>query len=283
MKNSKTPQVILITGGSSGIGFETARVLARQGHRVYAAARRIDRMEALKKEGVSVLFLDVTDDASMCAAVDTVLKNERRIDVLVNNAGYGYFGPIEEVPMSDARQQLEVNVFGMARMCQLVLPTMRQQGAGRIVNISSIAGKAVFYMGGWYHVSKYAVEALSDALRIEMRPFGITVSLVEPGLIKTDWGLIAAQHLQDAIGAGPYEETGGNWSNSLRELYSSNWLSSPTVITRMICRAVNSPHPRSRYCRGRAARLTLALHALLSTRCWDALMRRFARIRLGKV
>ena len=188
-------KVILITGASSGIGFDAAATLARQGHRVYAAARRVERMEPLKECGVVPLQMDVTDEASMEAGVRTVLAAEGRIDVLVNNAGYGYFGAIENVSMEEARRQLEVNVFGLARLCQLVLPSMREQGSGRIVNTSSVAGKTVLYFGGWYHVSKYSVEALSDALRMELKPFGIDVSMIEPGGIQTNWGLIAADHL----------------------------------------------------------------------------------------
>lgn len=274
--------VILVTGASSGIGFDTARQLAQQGHRVYAAARRTDRMEALRSYGINVLYLDVTDETSMRDAVNTLLQAEQRIDVLVNNAGYGYFGPIEEVSLEEARRQLEVNVFGMARMCQLVLPAMRRQRSGRIVNISSIAGKAVFYMGGWYNASKYAVEALSDALRMEVRPFGIEVVLVEPGLIKTDWGLIAARHLAESTASGIYAESGSNWANSLHQTYTSRWPSSPAVITKLVCRAVNSRRPRTRYRRGRASRLTLFLHALLPTRWWDALMRKLGNVRLKK-
>ena len=168
MKNEK---VILITGASSGIGLDAAQTLARQGHRVWAAARRVELMEPLKNDGVHVLKMDVTDENSMQQGVETVIQAEGRIDVLVNNAGYGYFGAIENVPMSDARRQLEVNVFGLARLTQLVLPYMRKQGIGRIINTSSIAGMMAFYMGGWYNVTKYSVEAFSDALRMEVKPY----------------------------------------------------------------------------------------------------------------
>ena len=161
MKNGK---VILITGASSGIGFDSAQTLAKQGHRVYAAARRMELMEPLKAYGVKVFGMDVTDEESMKQGVETVIQAEGRIDVLINNAGYGYFGAIENVPLEEARRQLEVNVFGLARLTQLVLPYMRKQRSGRIINTSSIAGKMVFYMGGWYNVTKYSVEALSDAL-----------------------------------------------------------------------------------------------------------------------
>ena len=162
---AKQKKTILITGASSGIGFETARQLARQGHKVYAAARRTDLMEPLRADGVEVLRMDVTDEASMQQGVDHIMAAEGHIDVLSNNAGYGYFGAIENVTMDEARRQQEVNVFGLARLCQMVLPSMRERGSGRIINTASVAGKAVLYFGGWYNVSKFSVEALSDALR----------------------------------------------------------------------------------------------------------------------
>ena len=266
-------QVILITGASSGIGFDAAEALAKQGHRVYAAARRVERMEPLKALGVVPLRMDVTDEASMEEGVRMVLEAEGRIDALVNNAGYGYFGAIENVPLEDARRQLEVNVFGLARLCQLVLPSMREQGSGRIVNISSVAGKAVLYFGGWYHVSKFSVEALSDALRMELKPFGINVSMIEPGGIKTNWGIIAADHLAESSKGTPYEAEGLRESETMRKAYSMRLLSKPSVVTRAISRAINSRHPRARYRVGFGAGTLVFLHALLPTRWWDALFR----------
>lgn len=272
-------KVVLITGASSGIGFDAARTLARQGHRVYAAARRVDRMEPLKADGVVPIGMDVTDETSLQDGVGAVLAAEGRIDVLVNNAGYGYFGAIENVPLEEARRQLEVNVFGLARLCQLVLPVMREQGSGRIVNISSVAGKAVLLFGGWYHVSKYSVEALSDALRMEMKPFGIDVVLIEPGGIRTDWGLIAADHLAESSAGTPYEEEGLQESRTLRKAYSIRLLSRPAVVTRAISRAVNSKRPRTRYRIGFGSGILVLSHALLPDRWWDALMRQGGKIR----
>ena len=272
-------KVILITGASSGIGFDAAEAFARQGHRVYAAARRVERMEPLKALGVVPIRMDVTDSASMEAGVRAVLDAEGRIDALVNNAGYGYFGAIENVPLEEARRQLEVNVFGLARLCQLVLPSMRKQGSGRIVNISSVAGKAVLYFGGWYHVSKYSVEALSDALRMEVKPFGIDVALIEPGGIKTDWGLIAADHLAESSKGTPYEAEGLRESETMRKAYSMRLLSKPTVVARAISRAVNSRHPRARYRVGFGAGTLVFLHALLPARWWDSLFRLGGKIK----
>ena len=272
-------KVILITGASSGIGFDAARTLARQGHRVYAAARRVERMEPLKEDGVVPVRMDVTDEESMQACVRTILEQEGRIDVLVNNAGYGYFGAIENVSLEEARKQLEVNVFGLARMCQLVLPSMREQGSGRIINTSSIAGKAVIYFGGWYHVSKYSVEALSDALRMELKPFGIDVSMIEPGGIQTDWGIIAADHLAESSKGTPYEAEGLRESETMRKAYSMRLLSNPSVVTRAISKAVNSRHPRARYRVGFGAHTLVFLHTILPARWWDALFRLGGKIK----
>ena len=266
-------KVILVTGASSGIGFDAAEAFARQGHRVYAAARRVERMEPLKALGVVPLRMDVTDEASLEAGVRTVLEAEGRIDVLVNNAGYGYFGAVENVPLEEARHQLEVNVFGLARLCQLVIPSMREQGSGRIVNIASVAGRSVLYFGGWYHVSKYAVEALSDAMRMELKPFGIDVVIIEPGGIKTNWGIIAARHLAESSQGTPYEAEGLCESETMRKAYSIRLLSDPSVVTRAIAKAVNSRRPRARYRVGFGADTLVLLHTILPTRWWDALFR----------
>ena len=270
----------MITGASSGIGFETAQTLARQGHKVYAAARRVELMEPLKSVGVKVLRMDVTEQASMAAGVQAVLDAEGRIDVLVNNAGYGYFGAVENVTMEEARRQVEVNVFGLAELCKLVLPVMRKQGSGRIINTSSIAGKTVLPFGAWYHVTKYSVEALSDALRMEMKPFGVDVVLIEPGGIKTDWGIIAAKHLAESSKGTAYEADALREAELIHKGYSGNYLSAPRVVTRAISQAVNSRRPRPRYRIGRGACSMVFLHTVLPARWWDGMMRRFMRIKI---
>jgi len=262
-----------LTGASSGIGYDTAVALAKQGHKVYAAARRVERMEPLREWGVVPLRMDVTDEGSMRQGVQTLLDREGRIDVLINNAGYGYFGAVENVPMDDARNQLEVNIFGLARLCQLVLPTMRGQHSGRIVNIASVVGKSVIYYGGWYHVSKYAVEALSDALRIEVQPFGIDVVIIEPGAIKTNWGIIAADHLEETSRDTAYAETGGIMAHNLRGMYGSSRLSDPSVVRKAICRAVNARRPCTRYRIGLLSSTMVFFHWLLPARWWDSIVR----------
>lgn len=263
---------VLVTGASSGIGFDTARALAQLGHQVYGAARRVDRMEPLKADGVTPVALDVTSEESLQACVAAVGP----IDVLVNNAGYGYFGPIETVPMEDARRQLEVNLFGLARLCQLVLPGMRERGNGRIINISSVAGKAVLNFGGWYNVSKFAVEAFSDALRIEMKPFGVKVVLIEPGSILTEWGYIAADHLATCTAGTAYEQAGANEAMAIHKIYSMKVLSAPSVVTRAIVKAATARRPRTRYRPGLGASNIVFWHAVLPTRWWDALVRMLA-------
>lgn len=273
-------KVILITGASSGIGYEAAQRLSRRGCKVYAAARRLELMEPLRKEGIVSVRLDVCDAESMRQCVDTVLQAEGRIDVLINNAGYGYFGAVENVSDAEARRQLEVNVFGLAALCRLVIPVMRQQGSGRIVNTSSIAGLAVFPFGGWYHVSKYSVEALSDALRMELRPFGIRVSMIEPGGIKTDWGLIAADHLRESSTGTPYEAVALQEADLMHKGYSGHFLTKPTAVARAIERAALSRRPRARYRLGRFSSLAVWTHRLLPARWWDALMLRFVKIKL---
>ena len=264
---------VLVTGASSGIGFDTARALAQLGHQVYGAARRVDRMEPLKADGVTPVALDVTSEESLQACVAAVGP----IDVLVNNAGYGYFGPIETVPMEDARRQLEVNLFGLARLCQLVLPGMRERGNGRIINISSVAGKAVLNFGGWYNVSKFAVEAFSDALRIELKPFGIDVAKIEPGGIRTPWGIIAAKHLEECTRGSAYQKAASDEAAIFNKAYSSkNLLSSPKRVAGAICRACLSRRPKACYRVGVGSGLMPAMHSLLPARWWDSLARLFA-------
>src|SRR5204863_826922 len=203
MNADRKSEAVLITGCSSGIGRATAGYLAQRGYTVYATARKLDAIRDLEARGCRLLALDVTDDDSMTAAVEAVEREQGAVGVLVNNAGYSQSGAVETVPMDAVRKQFETNVFGLVRMCQLVLPGMRAQHWGRIINISSMGGKVVFPGGGFYHGTKFAVEAISDALRYEVKGFGIDVVIVEPGLIITEFGSTAAGSLAES-GDGPY-------------------------------------------------------------------------------
>ena len=263
--------VALVTGASSGIGEATARELIRLGYTVYGAARRTERLAALAADGVVPLAMDVTDDASMQAGVERVLADTGRIDLLVNNAGYGSYGALEDVPLEEGRRQFEVNVFGPMRLAQLVLPGMRERGSGLIVNVSSMGGKFTLPEGGWYHGTKHALEALSDALRMEAAPFGVDVVVIEPGAIATEWGGIAADHLERTSGEGPYAEQAAAISALLRH-ENGRTSSPPSVIARAVAKAAAARRPRPRYAVGAGAKPLIALRRVLPDRQWDFLI-----------
>ena len=275
MPKSLQRPVVLLTGASSGIGYDVAPLLVRYGYTVYGAARRVEKIEELASEGVKALSLDVTDEASMEAAVQQIIDAEGRIDVLINNAGYGSYGAIEDVPIDEARRQFEVNLFGLARLTQLVLPHMRARGSGRILNISSMAGRITSPLGAWYHATKYALEAFSDALRMEVEEFGIDVVIIEPGGIKTTWGLIAADHLEESSRNGVYAAQAQRVAANMRKLYSpSSNLSEPKVISNAILRALEARRPKTRYLVGFGAKPSVFLHTVLPDRLFDKVARR---------
>ena len=261
-------RIALVTGASSGIGAATARRLARAGFIVYGAARRLDRLAELAADGVRPLSLDVTSDDSMTAAVEHVLSEAGRIDVLVNNAGYGSYGAIEDVPMDEARRQVEVNLFGLARMIQLVLPGMRTRGGGTIVNVTSMGGKITTPFGGWYHASKFAVEGLSDALRGEVAPFGVDVVVIEPGAIATEWGGIALDTARAASGEGAYADRVTAVAASMDGPMAQR-NSDPDVVARAIEKAVTARRPRTRYAVGFMAKPALIARRVLPDRAMD--------------
>lgn len=272
-----TPEkVALVTGGSSGIGEATARELADAGFVVYPAARRVDRMAGLAELGMHPVGMDVTDDASMQAGVERIIAEQGRIDVLVNNAGYGSYGAVEDVPLEEARAQFEVNVFGAARLTQLVLPQLRAQRSGTIVNVSSMGGKITTPLGAWYHATKFALEALSDCLRMEVAPFGIDVVVIEPGGIRTEWSGIATDKLTEVSGSGPYAGQARAVARTLSSEAAGRFSSEPELIGRTIRRAVTVRRPRTRYAVGFGAKPMIAVHALLPDRGYDAMVRRIA-------
>jgi NAD(P)-dependent dehydrogenase (short-subunit alcohol dehydrogenase family) len=278
---SEDPGAVLITGCSSGIGRETARRLAGKDWTLYATARRPEQIADLEREGCRTLALDVTEEPSMSAAVAAVEAEHGAVGALVNNAGYSQSGALETLPMERLRAQFETNVFGLVRMCQLVLPAMRAAGRGTIVNLSSMGGKLTFPGGGAYHASKHAVEALSDALRWEVRGFGVRVVIVEPGLITTRFGETAAGSIADtaepeseaddpyaSFNAAVGSATVGAYEGPLAKLGAG-----PDAVAKVIERAIASRNPRPRYKVTASARLALAQRALLPDRAWDAVLR----------
>jgi NAD(P)-dependent dehydrogenase (short-subunit alcohol dehydrogenase family) len=274
-------RTVLITGCSSGIGRATAEHLNAKGWTVYATARRRESLAELEEAGCRTLALDVTDDASMRRAVREVEDQEGAVGVLVNNAGYSQSGAVESVPIDALRKQFETNVFGLVRMCQLVLPGMRAQGWGRIVNLSSMGGKLTFPGAAAYHATKHAVEAISDALRFEVSGFGIDVIIIEPGLIRTEFGAAAVQALSETDGgeaaADPYADFNTAVGTATVQAYERGPFArlggGPETVARKIEKAISAKRPRTRYTVTPSARVMLAQHALLSDRAWDALMR----------
>ena len=273
-KTFMATKTALITGASSGIGEATAHQLMRQGYTVYAAARRVERMADLVKAGAHALQLDVTDDASMRAAVTRVMDETGRIDVLVNNAGYGSFGALEDVSIAEARTQFDVNIFGLARLTQLALPHMREQRDGYIINISSVGGKIWEPLGSWYHATKFAVEGLSNSLRVEVARFGVKVVVIEPGLIRTEWSGIAADHLEAASEGSAYGDQAAAIARSLRGANGQSLASDPQVVAAAIGKAVASSRPRTRYAVGGGAGFILFLQRVLPDRGFDRFIER---------
>jgi NADP-dependent 3-hydroxy acid dehydrogenase YdfG len=269
-------QAILITGCSTGIGRATAERLAGSGRPVYATARRLESIADLEDKGCKLLALDVTEEDSMRAAVKAVEEAEGAVGALVNNAGYSQSGAVEEVPLDDVRRQFETNVFGLIRMTQLVLPGMRRQRSGRIVNVGSMGGRLTFPGGGYYHATKYAVEALSDALRFEVRGFGIRVALIEPGLITTNFGETAVASVDAAQGDGAYAEFNAAVAATTASAYEgplAKFGGGPDTVAKAIEHAITKRRPKTRYRVTPSARIVIAQRRLMPDRAWDAVMR----------
>ncbi len=264
-----TKPVALITGASSGMGRDFALRLLAEGYAVYGAARRVERMAEIEAAGGVALAMDVTDDAAMTAAVERIMREQGRIDVLINNAGYGQYGALEDVPVEAGRRQMEVNLIGAARLTQLCLPHMRARRSGKIFNISSIGGKLALPLGGWYHASKFALEGFSDALRNEVRRFGIDVIVIEPGGIETEWGGIAATEAERYSGAGAYAPLVALFRKAVA---GDRKMPPPGVITDLIVRALKAKRPRTRYHAGLMATPMLFLRRHLSDRMFDRML-----------
>lgn len=274
----KSKQVVLITGASSGIGKQTAKQLIEKGHFVYAVARRVEQMEDLRELGGTPLRMDITSEADMQGVVDRIIEDHGRIDVLINNAGYATQGPVEQVPLEEAKRMFEVNVFGLGALTQKVLPYMRTRGAGRIINISSGAGKVYFSMGAWYVASKHALEGWSDCLRVELKPFNIDVVIIEPGAISTEFNDVSLDPLVENYGKGPY----GKMVTSLAE-FSRNAerdgknSSPPSVITDLVLKAMTASRPKPRYAGGAMVKQVMFARKWLGDRLYDWMITRMVR------
>ena len=266
---------VLITGCSTGIGRATAERLAEDGSNVHATARRLESIEDLAARGCKTHALDVADEGSMESAVEEVAQ-DGPIGALVNNAGYSQSGAIETIPMSSVRKQFETNVFGLMRMCQLVLPGMRGAGSGRIVNLSSMGGKLTFPGGGVYHATKHAVEALSDALRFEVQGFGIDVVVIEPGLIVTEFGETAAGSLAEVEEHGPYAKFNAEVAAATANAYTGGMArfgAGPAAVAAKIAKALTARRPSTRYKVTPSARVMMGMRRLMTDRMWDRMVR----------
>jgi NAD(P)-dependent dehydrogenase (short-subunit alcohol dehydrogenase family) len=277
-----TDKTALITGASSGIGEATALRLAALGYTVYAGARRVERMSDLLDRGIRIRAIDVTDEESAVALVEAIIAETGRIDVLINNAGYGSYGALEDVAIDEARRQFDVNLFGLARLTQLVLPHMRAQRNGYIVNVSSMGGKIWEPLGSWYHASKFAVEGLSDSLRIEVAEFGVKVVIIQPGSIRTEWSGIAADQLEASSANTPYARQAKIMGAVLRGVDHMRIASGPEVVAQAIAKAVQSPKPRTRYVVGGGARGMLLAEWILPDRGFDRFIQLSYRLALRR-
>ena len=267
----------LITGATSGIGREMAKILAARGVDLIIASRDEKKMKSLAKRlpvAVRTIAVDLSKAEDCYRLYDAVKAEE--IDILINNAGYGSYGAIENVPMEEAKRQFDVNLFGMARLIQYVTPYMRENHYGKIINVSSMGGKIWTKFGGWYHATKFAVEGFSDCLCMELKPFGIDVVVVEPGGIKTDWGIIAAENLKKTSANGTYAEAANKAADGMIKDYSGNMLSKPELIAKTVRKAVTKRRPRTHYLIGFGAKPMVLTHKIFGDRMFDWVIRNFS-------
>ncbi|HEV2156018.1 oxidoreductase [Bradyrhizobium sp.] len=265
----RSKRTALVTGASSGMGKEIARRLITDGFQVFVAARHVDRMDDLVKLGARSLRMDISNEAEIEATVETILGEVDGIDVLVNNAGFGLYGPVEDVSIDEARYQFDVNLFGAARLTQLLLPKMREKRAGTIINITSMGGKIYTLLGAWYHATKHALEGWSDCLRLELAPFGIKVVVVEPGLIETGFGDVVANGLLKRSGTGPYARLTQMVAKSTRQAYGQGRGTNPSVIADVVSRVVKASKPRTRYVAGKYALPMIKIREWFGDRMFD--------------
>jgi len=261
-------KVILITGASSGIGLETAKMLIEKGHKVYGGARRIELMQEVK--GLNALNLDITNEASIKECVEYILQKEKIIDVLINNAGYGLYGAIEDIPLEEAKRQFEVNLFGLAKITQLILPVMREKKEGKIINISSIGGKVYSPLGAWYYASKHALEAFSDCLRFEVKQFNIKVVIIEPGMVKTEWDKSGpVEYINKFSKESAYQNIAKKALKKIETIYSKN-IPDGKIVAEGILKAIDTTNPKTRYTMGYMAKTILFLRKFLSDKAFES-------------
>jgi len=262
-------KVILITGASSGIGKDTAISLIKHGHVVYGAARRLEMMQDIIQAGGHAIKMDILKERNIDDVVNQIIKEQNRIDVLINNAGYGLWGAVETISIDEAKRQFDVNIFGLAYLTKKIIPFMREQKSGKIINMSSMGGKVYTPFGAWYHATKYALEGWSDCLRIELKSFGIDVILIEPGIIKTEFqDVMMDSTVERSIGT-PYEKKLKALEKATQEMYARGIGSPPSTITKLIIKAINSHNPKRRYVGGLFAKPMLFIKKWLGDKMYE--------------
>lgn len=269
-------KVIIVTGASSGIGKATALQLIKEGHSVYGAARRVENMSELVSAGGKAVAIDITNHNQVHTEIQKIIKTESKIDVLVNNAGYAVYGPIEEIEYEQAKRQFDVNLFGLAEVTKAVLPVMRSLRSGTIINVSSVGGKVYTPLGAWYHATKHALEGWSDCLRLEVSQFGINVVVIQPGVIKTEFADAMDQKLTEDS-SSPYKEMKNLIAGMMENTNNPGQYSEPTVIANTIIKAINSKKPKTRYTAGKMASQTLLARKLLSDKGFDKMFLRIIK------
>lgn len=262
-------KVALVTGASSGIGKATAKKLLEDGLTVYVAARRVEKMQDLEELGAIAIKMDITVEEDIQNLVSTIKENHGGVDVLVNNAGYAIYGAVEDTTIEDAKHQFDVNIFGLARLTQLLLPYMREQKSGKIINMSSMGGKIYTPLGAWYHATKHALEGWSDCLRLELAQYGVDVVIIEPGIIETEFGDVMSGPMMERSGDTAYSELAKSMSRASEESYKKGNGSPPSVIADVVSKAVASNKPKTRYAAGKMAKLMIFLRKILGDRLFD--------------
>jgi len=268
----KHQKVVLVTGASSGMGKEFAKALLKEDYVVYTAARRMDQMEDLKNLGALPIKMDITQDQDVKNAVNLIEKEHGGIDILINNAGFGLYGAVEDIKLSEARYQFEVNLFGAANLTQLILPSMRKKKSGKIINISSMGGKVYTPLGSWYHATKHALEGWSDCLRLEVAQFGIDVVIIEPGAIKTEFGEVFMQPMLERSGKTAYSFMAHAVASISQKSYEKGDASEPQVITKLLIKAVKARRPKTRYVAGKYAKPMIFIRKWFGDRVYDKIV-----------